>query len=229
MLTERRFIRFFIDMDGTTCDALERWVEGYNSYLPQEERIGVSDIYDYNFVGCIPDEKKDMFYSVLAEPGFFTSLAPLPNAIEIINALKAQSGVEIVFVTKPPTRGNCADLYKQGEIIADKMSWLYDHFYWFKHDQHFTVAYRRDVYGEGILIDDSPVNIYEFRPNGVGILMKHNYNIGKVEEIVSRGGYVLNNWAELPDLLSKQVAPNVSGPHRRLLKEISPRIRSYIR
>jgi 5'(3')-deoxyribonucleotidase len=170
-------LRLFVDMDGTICDIVPKWLEVFYEKINHDLGIKPEDITDYDFKQVIPNEYRDVFVKILFEPGFFLSLKPINGALDILDFL-FRSGHQIFFVTKPPISG--AETYSQfGNIIADKIRWLSKHIEWFE-PRMLQIVFDRSILSGHILFDDYVKNVLNFTRsnqfNKGAVLIARPYN-----------------------------------------------------
>ena len=204
-------LRFFIDMDGTICDTLKKWVKLYNIKVNTGDPMKCDDFVDYRVEENIPKNLRPQFLDLMFTKKFFRDLEPIDGAIDVINKMHGL-GAEILFVTKPPYGGN-GDMISRANAIRDKILWLQEHFKWF-HIEQFVLAPRRDILVDGYLIDDNSNNIKGFAKNGLPILFKQPYNVRDIDQLKSSANaLILDSWWNLFGLLKEtaEIMLNVYG------------------
>jgi 5'(3')-deoxyribonucleotidase len=89
-----------IDIDGIVADCLSAWLATYNQRF--DDTVSAEDVTDYNLrkVAKKTHGREDVF-SILATPGFFGGLLPIPGAVEGVTGLRA-GGHDVVLVTNRP-------------------------------------------------------------------------------------------------------------------------------
>jgi len=133
------------DLDGTLADFEKEFMERMEALRsPTETKYGPDDFWADN----LPDYVKARKRLVKAEPGFWTSLPPIPLGFEIFNVAVNEIGSDPVVLTKGP--------YQNPRAWMEKVEWCNKHLT----DVPVTIAGGDDrakgkVYGR-VLVDDYP-------------------------------------------------------------------------
>lgn len=154
-----------LDMDGIICDLYTKWFERYNEL--SGESLTLSKMHFYNLADLV--QKPEIFFPILDEKDFFTTLEPLPNAIKYIKKL-TELNLSIVIVTYVP--------WNYPNAYAGKQQWIEKHMPWFKQN-NIIFAYRKHSINGTLLFDDKPDNLRYWKqenPNGITCSIKYAYN-----------------------------------------------------
>lgn len=145
-----------LDMDDTILDMRKAWIDLYN------ERFGTSHSVDEMSDWKVADKFGQKILDLLDEEGFFASLVPYPNAVEVIERLSKKHDVIIVTASVV------------GYSMKEKGEWVAKHLPFLKPD-NFCIFKRKDMVRGDLLFDDAPHNVEDFP--GITVCPKNNYTV----------------------------------------------------
>lgn len=159
---------FLLDMDGVISDIFSGLLtflnETYSRDVDIESYLSGGGTYDVGkFYGL---SNKDLWEEIIPEEKkFWLDMPAFPWTLELYNFLRSQG--EVTIVSKPTKDPQCS---------VDKLIWL-KRVLNIDRDDVFLGAKKYLMAGNGILIDDYPGNIEEFRLyGGKAILLPSNWN-----------------------------------------------------
>jgi 5'-nucleotidase len=167
--------RIAIDMDETICDTMARHLNWYNQEFGQN--LTKADIMGTKIYHCVPAEHVARVRSYPDNPAFFEDLAPLPDAIYIIQQLSQHFDIYIATAAmEHPTS------------FAAKYQWLIKHLP-FLSPMNFIFCGNKGIVNADYLIDDSARHFQFF--TGQGVLFTAPHNVNEVTQVR------VNNWQEI--------------------------------
>lgn len=141
-------LRIFCDLDEITAQLLKKWLARYNA--DHDDKLDINTVV---WDGLKKQSKiGDKIYEYLHQPGFFADLEPVEGAIEALEEFKAD-GHHVVILSAPSYPGSSA---------VDKLDWVHKHLP-FIHKRDVFLGWHKYMLKGDVLIDDSPVNIREYR------------------------------------------------------------------
>lgn len=143
-----------LDMDDTILDLKGPWLARYNELKGTDIKMSAWVGWDANAIG-------EGMYDILKEDGFFASLPPYEEAIEVIRRLNEKH--EVVLLT--------ASVF--GPSMKDKGLWVQKHLPFIPED-NFMIARKKYLVRGDVLVDDGPHNISAFP--GLTIAKRHGHN-----------------------------------------------------
>jgi 5'(3')-deoxyribonucleotidase len=159
--------QILLDMDGVLSDfasgTLSVLNREYHRDVPIEEyatKFGKYEMSEYYGISI-----SDFWKAIENTYHFWLGLNPLPWAVQLYEELSKIG--EVTIITSPSEDPNCA---------KEKLQWLKLHL-GIKPKSAFIGSRKHLMAGNGILIDDSIMNVQAFRENGgEAILVPSNWN-----------------------------------------------------
>ncbi|MFA5558820.1 MAG: hypothetical protein WDA59_05095 [Methanofastidiosum sp.] len=170
----------FFDMDEVICDFLSKLFDTYNKIY--NKNIKISDIKEWSLLKYIGTEGIKLF----EQPGFFSDLEPIENAIETIKILLKQN--RKIFIVSSPISEHC---------VFDKYQWVKKYMPFFPIANLVLVGNKGDLLTNiknGVLFDDCPRYLECF--GGVSVCMDMPYNQG------ARCDFRVRSWEEFHNIIS---------------------------
>lgn len=154
-----------VDMDSIIADFYFEVINRHEAETGEKIPHDSIDAWDKSW-----SEKRSMFY-YFSQPGFFTSLKPIPGAHDVLKKLHDE-GHEIVIVSAA-TLTNAP---------GEKYEWLSKHYPWINRNRVFFAKEKYRVIGD-FLIDDHHENVSKWCEHmgkygvyGMGIGIEYPYN-----------------------------------------------------
>lgn len=173
--------RIAIDMDDVLADATQRIIELYNKNLGTNFNKTDFDTFDWHEL-IVPEEYLSKVRNILFEPGFFASLAVIPDSVEVVK--KLQKKYEVFIVSAAMEFPNS---------LLEKSQWLDKHFP-FIHWKNRVMCGDKSIIAADIIIDDHTKNLENFKGE-LPLLYDapHNRKITDYQRVT--------NWKEIETLL----------------------------
>lgn len=186
-------LTLLIDMDNVVADLMTKWLASYNTTYNDcltREHITTWQI-DLHASKCSAEQ----FHKFIEDPGFFTDLEVIPDAIEVTTRLQAK-GHKIYFVTATP--------YNSPTGGYDKYNWVEKYFPHIGKERVMQTHHKHMIKGD-ILFDDGPKNLQDFQ--GIKIAMDFPYNRNVAVN------YRVKSWLEFEKIIDQiaGVNKNTSG------------------
>jgi 5'(3')-deoxyribonucleotidase/uncharacterized protein with PQ loop repeat len=192
--------RVAIDMDEVVADSLGKHLRLYNEVFGAE--LTPADLAGRSLEQAVPKERVAAVRELLATPGFFRDLEPLPESREVVRALCARHEVFIATAAmEVPTS------------FADKFAWLREHFP-FIPPSHVVFCGDKAVLDVDYLIDDSPRHFARLRGTPVLFSAPHNRDETRYLRVSS--------WSEVRTLLLGGPPPAAAEAPPRLASSPAP-------
>ncbi len=176
----------YLDMDDVLTQCNKRLAE-----LCLERfgvRVSVGDMASYwiedQVVKSNPNVSKRDVQELVFEKGFFESLEIMPGAQDGVARLVA-AGAEVMILTSLPPRTAPKDYFVEGKLL-----WLERYFPELVRSQNIIMSYRKDIFRDGILIDDAPHHLLKFLGKAIIFDAPWNRRILNLPRA--------NGWAEVP-------------------------------
>ena len=167
-----------VDMDDTIEQLLQAWVRRANEKFGY--RVSCDDIRDWNVEKAFPGLTREQVYGITGEPGFWSSIEPVPGAADVLRRLMDQ-GHSVFIVTAT-----------EYEHVPEKMrDLLFRYFPFLSWNQVIITANKQMIRGD-VLIDDGPHNL--LGGSYAKILFDAPHNRGFDAE--AHGILRVYNWAE---------------------------------
>ena len=138
-------MRLLIDMDGVLADLYGSWVRAICDEIKPIDFSDWKTWEPHKDLGVSED-----MYKIIERSGFFTDLKPLPNAIEVAEALWVKYDCRIVSAAS----------YK-ADVVREKVRWLEEYFP-FVNKRQLVFTKDKSIVSGDYLLDDGPHNIEDF-------------------------------------------------------------------
>lgn len=152
-------MRLLIDQDEVLAQFTAKVLQWWNE--DQGENAQIEDIKTYHIQESLGPKAHYFIKSCMRFPDFFTSLEPVPGAIEGMKQL-VEMGHDVVIVTKIPTSAPGA--------YHGKMEWVRKHLP-FLSVKNIVGCQRKELVQGDLLLDDSPKNVYDYLNCGRKIII----------------------------------------------------------
>jgi len=167
----------FVDMDEVMADTYTAHIERYNkkfgASLTKEECMG------FEVWQKVPETRKDSIWEHYYEEGFFRSLAPIADSIEVLQELTKKHQVYVASAAM-----------QFPNSLLEKHQWLDKHFP-FIHWRNRILCGDKKILRGDILIDDRSHNLEHFKGRPLLFTSPHNIHTNHFER--------MNNWREIGD------------------------------
>ena len=134
-----------VDMDDTIEQLLKAWIARGNEKFGRN--VQLEDVTDWNVAFPFPGIPKQEVYDLTYEPGFWSSIEPMPGAAEALKHLMDE-GHEVYIVTS-------AEI----EHVEEKMKGLLFRYFPFLSWEQVIITSKKQMIRGDVLIDDGPHNL----------------------------------------------------------------------
>jgi len=197
----------FIDVDNTLANLTKHYLTWYNNlfiYNTLDEDPFNTDILEnfdaYDFIDYTIrnrktksvisyEEEKNRLIKIFNSEGFWESIPLLPNADKILYELDKE--YETYLVTKPS--------FKSKYFFSGRLFWVENRLSDFDHEKLIFCKNKSLLRSDGILIDDFPDNLINWR--GKTIKVKYKFN----EKTKSNKEFFPYEWEKVPDLIKELI------------------------
>ncbi len=169
----------FVDMDEVLADTYMAHIEIYNKDFG--ENLTVEDCMGKDVWKCVPAERQQSVRDHARQEGFFRSLAPIKDSVEVMKELTSKYQVFIASAAM-----------QFPNSLKEKSDWLDEHFPFISWQNRILCGDKHILKGD-ILIDDRSYNLQLFKGRSILFTSPHN--------IHSNGFERLNNWEEASQVL----------------------------
>ena len=152
----------FIDMDNTAFDFTSQYLHYHYLYTGNRVIMGNED-YDFFESLGMTDENK---YSYLRMEGFFETMPPMDNMVEVVNHIHHNTDFYIVFVSNAVVP----------EAPTGKIKCLESLFSWFHIEHNFISMGDKHLLAPGVIIDDNPYVLNNSKGHHYTIAFDHPWN-----------------------------------------------------
>ncbi len=160
-------MKVVLDVDGPLTDfhtkAREVIAREFGYDLP------ITAYRGWDVTSVLPTQaEKDRMNELIALPGWASSMAPIPEAVDAVNTMRSY-GADILFATAPHPK---SPTWKE-----EREAWLIEHFG--AHRSDVAHIHRKDFLGGRVFVDDKPSNVDGWRrsnPLGSAFLWMMEYN-----------------------------------------------------
>ena len=161
-----------LDLDGVVCDFHQKLIDTYNSRRqPDSKELTISDI------DCelekLPTEIYQKVISIFNEPGWFTNLKSLPDAIPLVTQFMDLNYETTICTAPARDLKGCIN----PKSAAEKYDWLQQNLPFLANNAIITK--HKEIVGVDLLVDDTGYNIKNWcreYPEGIGYLVDQPWN-----------------------------------------------------
>lgn len=160
-------MRILLDLDGIIADLPSAWYAAYNDEYGDD--LSVEKVAGWDPTPFTKRKDPAALFGILAQPGFYRMLQPLPGAVEGVARLY-DLGHELVVVGAVPR--NAPGAY------GDKAWWVAKHLPMVHRDNVVFTASKHVVKGD-LLFDDGPHNLLDYHaawPEAYLATIRYPYN-----------------------------------------------------
>ena len=134
-----------VDMDDTIEQLLQEWVRRANEKY--DRNVTLDEITDWNVAAPYAGVTKKEIYGVTYEPGFWSSIEPMPGAAEALKHFMDE-GHQVYIVTATEI-----------EHVEEKMKGLLFRYFPFLSWEQVIITCRKQLIRGDVLIDDGVHNL----------------------------------------------------------------------
>ena len=172
-----------VDMDDTIEQLLPAWVSRANEKYGAN--VTLDQITDWNVAAPYPGVTKEEIYSVTYEPGFWSSIEPMPGAAEALKHFMDEGHqVFIVTATEP-------------EHVEEKMRGLLFRYFPFLNWEQVIITGRKQMIRGDVLIDDGIHNLEGGAYKKILFTAPHN----RFYDAEANGMTRVWNWDEVVEII----------------------------
>lgn len=177
-----------LDMDGTGVNFMKRALDVYN--MRHAARVGTAykeeEVVHYFFEDWLAPEEAAAMNAIFNEPGFFASLEPYPEALDVVQRLVRLCRVEVC--SSPPTTIINNKRVLNPNVAAEKIGWLLRH--WPDVADDVTLTRKKHNYHADAIVDDSASTVVKWckrHKDGVGVVVARPWNKDAVSSALEHG------------------------------------------
>ena len=172
-----------VDMDDTIEQLLKAWVGRANEKFGQH--VALDQITCWNVAAPYPGFTRQEIYGVIDEPGFWSSIEPMPGAAEALKHFMDE-GHEVFIVTAT-------------EIghVEEKMNGLLFRYFPFLSWDHVIITSRKQMIRGDVLIDDGIHNLEGGEYKKILFTAPHN----QCYDAEANGMIRVHTWEEIVRLI----------------------------
>ena len=178
-LTKTPNMVIFIDMDDVLADTYGKHIEPYNQAY--SKNLTKDEFNGGQVWQNVPEEHQESIHRHVHEPGFFRSLEPITDSIEIVEALSKKHEVYIASAAM-----------QFPNSLLEKSEWL-DEFMPFIDWQHRILCGHKFILRGDLLIDDRAYNLEKFKGDTLLFTSPHNIHVNGYDRV--------HSWQEVADRL----------------------------
>lgn len=156
--------RIIVDLDSVVVDLMSKWLRTYNARWVDD--LTMDRITDWDTSKFVRPECGKRVFDILAEPGFYTDLDPIPAALEALEYLRGYAEIHIA-----------THAVNNIGIAHDKLTWLAK--YMPAQVGNIFLGPDKAVLSGDVLIDDGPHNLIGYHrehPRALCIGPEYGYN-----------------------------------------------------
>ncbi len=190
-----------VDMDDTIEQLLPAWIQGLNEKF--DRHVACEDVLSWDVDDAYPDLTHEQILSVPMEPGFWSTVEPVPGAVEALQRLM-DAGHEVYIVT--------ATLL---ENIPEKMNDLLFRYFPFLSWNQVIITHDKQMIRGDVLIDDAVHNLEGGDYAKLLMTAPHNKNY----DAEANGMIRVNNWAEIEAVIAALEEKQFLDVAQRILEQ----------
>lgn len=161
----------FVDMDEVLADTYGKHIELYNEEHAMD--LHITQITSGEVWENVPERYQDSIRRHALQPGFFKSLAPMKNSIEVMSELCKKH--EVYIATAATQFPNS---------LLEKSEWLDAHMPFITW-QHRIMCGHKHILNGDLLIDDRVYNLERFQGATLLFNSPHNFNDTGYERVTT--------------------------------------------
>ncbi len=199
-----------VDMDDTIEQLLPAWVQGLNEKF--DRHVACEDVLSWDVDDAYPGLTHEQILSVPMEPGFWSTVEPVPGAAEALQRLM-DAGHEVYIVT--------ATLL---ENIPEKMNDLLFRYFPFLSWNQVIITHDKQMIRGDVLIDDAIHNLEGGQYAKLLMTAPHN----KSYDAEANGMIRVNGWDEIEEVIAAleneqfiDVAKKILDRHRNAFEQLA--------
>ncbi len=181
-----------VDMDDTIEQLLKAWVSRANAKYGRN--VSLDEITDWNVAAPYPGVTKKEIYGVTYEPGFWSSIEPMPGAAEALRHFMDE-GHEVYIVTATEI-----------EHVEEKMKGLLFRYFPFLSWAQVIITGRKQMIRGDVLIDDGIHNLVGGEYRKILFTAPHNRDY----DAEANGMIRVHTWEETVRIIDAMAAEKVS-------------------
>ena len=175
-----------VDMDDTIEQLLKAWVQRANEKYGRN--VTLDDIKEWNVAAPYPGVTKKEIYGVTYEPGFWSSVEPMPGAAEALKHFMDE-GHEVYIVTATEI-----------EHVEEKMKGLLFRYFPFLSWEQVIITCRKQMIRGDVLIDDGIHNLEGGEYKKIMFTAPHNRHY----DAEGNGMIRVHTWDEVVRIIDQQ-------------------------
>ena len=174
-----------VDMDDTIEQLLKAWVKRANEKFGRE--VTLDEITGWNVAAPYTGLTRKQIYDVTYEPGFWSSIEPMPGAAEALKHFMDEGHeVYIVTATEP-------------EHVEEKMKDLLFRYFPFLSWQQVIITGRKQMIRGDVLIDDGIHNLEGGKYRKILFTAPHN----RLYDAERNGMIRVSSWDEITEVIDR--------------------------
>ena len=174
-----------VDMDDTIEQLVKAWVNRVNEKY--DRHVAPEDVRDWNMALPFPGLSREQVYSVPDEPGFWSTVEPMPGAAEALKHFMDE-GHEVYIVTAT-----------NRESAKEKMNDLLFRYFPFLSWNQVIITGRKQLIRGDVLIDDGIHNLVGGDYKKLLFTASHNLSYDAEANGMTR----VSTWAEVIDIIDR--------------------------
>ncbi len=183
-----------VDMDDTIEQLLKTWVSRANEKYGRN--VTLDEITDWNVAAPYPGISKKEICKITYEPGFWSSIEPMPGAAEALKHFM-DAGHEVFIVTATEI-----------EHVEEKMKGLLFRYFPFIFWDHVIITSRKQMIRGDVLIDDGIHNLEGGEYKKIMFTAPHNRNY----DAEANGMIRVHTWDEIVRIIDSMQRAVIASP-----------------
>ena len=178
-------MRILVDMDDTIEQLLDAWVSRANEKFGRD--VSLDEITGWNVAAPYTGLTREEIYGVTYEPGFWSSIKPMPGAAEALKHFMDE-GHEVYIVTATEI-----------EHVEEKMKGLLFRYFPFLSWNQVIITGRKQLIRGDVLIDDGIHNLEGGDYRKILFTAPHN----RFYDAEANGIIRVNTWEEVVEIIDR--------------------------